>query len=316
MKKVAAVQMSSGSQPQANLLEASRWLREAAERGADLVVLPENFALMARTDADILAIAEDWQQGPLQHFLAEQARQLGLWVVGGTLPLRSHRHDRARSACLVFDDRGECVARYDKIHLFDVRVPDSDEHYTESCLYEPGEQLTTLDTPLGRLGLAICYDLRFPELFRGLQQQGAECLVMPAAFTAQTGQAHWDLLLRARAVENQCFFLAAAQGGFHINGRETYGHSALVDPWGRVVGQLGRSPGVLVQDMDLTCVQQVRKVFPAVHHRRLACAEQPGRACLVPEHGVADTVTGSRTTAAGEESLPVSASPRHSRRII
>jgi deaminated glutathione amidase len=271
MTNVAAIQMASGPQPQANLLEAKRLLKGAVKQGAKLVVLPENFAMMGMQDSDVLKIAEDPSGGPLQDFLAEQARRHGIWLVGGTIPLKTLRGDRARSSCLVFNDRGERVARYDKLHLFDVRVPDSDESYAESRVFESGDHIVTLDTPFGRMGLAICYDLRFPELFRGLLDQGAEFVAMPAAFTAQTGQAHWDVLLRARAIENQMFVLAAAQGGFHINGRETYGHSALVDPWGRVVAQLGRNPGVLVADLSCDCVGRIRTLFPAVHHRRLAC---------------------------------------------
>lgn len=272
MTKVAAIQMASGPQPQANLLEAERLLREAADKGAQLAVLPENFAVMGMQDADILDVAEVPDQGPVQAFLTQQARRLGLWLVGGTVPLRTERGDRVRSACLVYDDRGERVARYDKIHLFDVRLPDGDESYAESRTYEAGSHTVTVDTPFGRMGLSICYDLRFPELFRGLLDQGAELVVMPSAFTAQTGQAHWDILLRARAIENQLFMLAAAQGGFHVNGRETHGHSALIDPWGRVVAQLGRNPGVLVGDFSGECVSRIRTLFPAVDHRRLPVA--------------------------------------------
>ena len=278
MSQVAAIQMASGPQPQANLLEVKRMLKQAVKQGAQLAVLPENFAMMGMQDADLLKIAEDPKDGPLQSFLSEQARRLGIWLVGGTIPLKTLRGDRARSSCLVFNDRGERVARYDKLHLFDVHVPDSNEHYAESRVLESGDHIATLDTPFGRMGLAICYDLRFPELFRGLLDQGAEFVAMPAAFTAQTGQAHWDVLLRARAIENQMFMLAAAQGGFHLNGRETYGHSSLVDPWGRVVAQLGRNPGVLVADLASDCVGRIRKLFPAVEHRRLACEVE------VPSH--------------------------------
>lgn len=270
--KVAAIQMASGPHVQNNLLEAKRLLKNAAERGAQLIVLPENFAMMGMHDADVLGIAEEPGSGPLQDFLAEQARRLGVWIVGGTIPLRAGKRAlRARAACLVFDASGAAVARYDKMHLFDVHVPDSNEQYAESNTYESGDHIVTLDTPFGRMGLAVCYDLRFPELFRGLLDHGAEYVVLPAAFTAQTGQAHWDVLLRARAIENQMFMLAAAQGGFHINGRETYGHSALIDPWGRIVAQLTRNPGLLVAEMGCDCVERIRRLFPAVHHRRLAC---------------------------------------------
>lgn len=271
MAQIAALQMASAPQVQANLLEARRLLQESAAKGAALAVLPENFAMMGIQDADLLSIAEEPGKGPLQDFLSSQASRLKMWVVGGTIPLRAMRDDRVRAACLVFNDQGEMVARYDKIHLFDVHVPDSTEHYFESKIIEPGQSLVTVDTPIGRMGLAICYDLRFPELFRGLLDQGAEFVVIPSAFTALTGQAHWETLLRARAIENQYFILAAAQGGFHLNGRETHGHSALVDPWGRVEGMLARNPGVLVADLDCDCVVKIRRLFPAVQHRHFRC---------------------------------------------
>lgn len=272
MTQVAAIQMASGPQPQANLLEAKRLLQEAADKGARLAVLPENFAFMGMQETDVLGIAEVADgAGPLQAFLAEQARRLGLWIVGGTVPLQTADGQRVRSACLVFDDQGQQAARYDKIHLFDVQLPDSSEAYTESKVFERGDEIVVVDTPVGRMGLAICYDLRFPELFRALLDQGADWVALPAAFTAQTGQAHWDVLLRARAIENQYYMLSAAQGGFHVNGRETYGHSALIDPWGRVVDQLQRNPGVLLADLDHAQVERIRMIFPTIEHRRLAC---------------------------------------------
>lgn len=271
MTQIAALQMASAPQVQPNLLEAKRLLQESAQKGAVLAVLPENFAMMSMQDADLLSIAEEPGRGPLQDFLANQASRLKMWVVGGTIPLRATREDRVRAACLVFNDQGEVVARYDKIHLFDVHVPDSAEHYSESGIIEPGQSLVTVDTPVGRMGLAVCYDLRFPELFRGLLDQGAEFVVIPSAFTALTGQAHWEILLRARAIENQYFVLAAAQGGFHLNGRETHGHSALIDPWGRIDSMLARTPGVLVADLHCDCVDRIRRLFPAVRHRRFHC---------------------------------------------
>lgn len=272
MNQVAAIQMASGPQPQANLLEARRLLQAASDQGAQLAVLPENFAFMGMQETDILGIAEVADgAGPLQAFLGEQARRLGIWIVGGTIPLQTEHGERVRSACLVFDDQGRQVARYDKIHLFDVRLPDTTEAYTESRVFERGEQGVVVETPVGRMGLAVCYDLRFPELFRLLLDRGAEWVALPAAFTAQTGQAHWDVLLRARAIENQFYMLSAAQGGFHVNGRETYGHSALVEPWGRIVRQLQRNPGVLLAELDHTQVERIRNAFPAVAHRHLPC---------------------------------------------
>ncbi|MFN4263237.1 MAG: carbon-nitrogen hydrolase family protein [Thioalkalivibrionaceae bacterium] len=284
MHKAAVIQMASGPQVAANLAEAGRLLTRAAEGGAVLAVLPENFAQMAEPRAPF-DVAEAPGDGLIQGFLAETARRLGLWIVGGTVPLRETRFDgetvggerpRVRAASLVYDASGECVARYDKIHLFDVRLPRSsagaEESYTESDVFAPGDAVQIVDTPIGRLGLTICYDLRFPELFRALLGLGAEGFVVPSAFTAQTGQAHWSALLRARAIENQAFVLAAAQGGFHVNGRETYGHSLVVDAWGRVVQELARAPGVVIVDIDLEAQRDLRGRFPAVLHRRLRCS--------------------------------------------
>ena len=267
--QVAALQMASGPNVSANLLEASRLLQEAADCGAKLAVLPESFGFLGEQDADILPLGEREGQGPLQDFLAEMAAKLGIWIVGGTVPLREARTDRVRAACLVFDDRGNRVARYDKIHLFDVNLPESGERYEESATIEPGQQTVVLDSPFGRLGLAVCYDLRFPELFRALLDQGAEIVALPAAFTALTGQAHWEILVRARAIENLFYLIAAAQGGYHVNGRETYGHSMIVDPWGQVLDQVPRGAGLVCQPLDEEFRAAVRRNFPVIQHRRL-----------------------------------------------
>jgi nitrilase len=269
--KAAAVQMASGPNVSANLLEVERLAEEAAGSGAGLLVLPENFAFMGLAERDILAIGEADGAGPLQDFLAQLARRLGIWVVGGTVPIRVPAADKVRAACLVYDDRGRCVARYDKIHLFDVHLVETDEHYRESETIEPGDRVCVVDSPFGRLGLAVCYDLRFPELFRAMQDQGVELIALPAAFTALTGRAHWATLVRARAVENLSYVVAAAQGGFHVSGRETYGHSQVVDPWGNTLAQLPRGTGVVSAVLDPELQAATRRNFPCLEHRRLHC---------------------------------------------
>jgi nitrilase len=269
--KAAAVQMASGPNVSANLLEVERLAEEAAGSGAGLLVLPENFAFMGLAERDILAIGEADGAGPLQDFLAQLARRLGIWLVGGTVPIRVPAADKVRAACLVYDGRGRCVARYDKIHLFDVHLVETDEHYRESETIEPGDRVCVVDSPFGRLGLAVCYDLRFPELFRAMQDQGVELIALPAAFTALTGRAHWATLVRARAVENLSYVVAAAQGGFHVSGRETYGHSQVVDPWGNTLAQLPRGTGVVSAVLDPELQAATRRNFPCLEHRRLHC---------------------------------------------
>ncbi len=268
MSKIAALQMASGPQVSANLTEAARLIGQAAVAGAKLVVLPENFSIMPMKEADRLAAIETEGHGPIQDFLAAQARMYGIWLVGGTIPLRAQQKNRARAACLLFNDRGERVARYDKIHLFDVRL-ENGEQYTESASIEPGELTVVVDTPFGRLGLAVCYDLRFPELFRRLLDNGAELIAVPSAFTARTGRAHWEILVRARAVENLVYIIASAQGGYHLNGRETYGDSMIVSPWGEVMDRLERGSGYVIGDCDRSLQQRMRNNFPSIQHRKL-----------------------------------------------
>lgn len=271
MTKVAAVQMASGPNVTANLYEAERLITKAAEADARLVVLPENFAIMGMQETDKVAVREPEGRGPIQAFLAEQARRHGVWLVGGTIPLEASVPGKVRAACLVYDSSGERVARYDKMHLFDVRITESAESYTESRTIEPGDGLTVIDTPFGRLGLAVCYDLRFPELFRGLFARGMEILALPAAFTAITGRAHWEVLVRARAIENFCYVVASAQGGYHFNGRETHGDSMIVEPWGGVLDRLPRGSGVVLGEVNLERVRDIRRNFPVAEHRRLGC---------------------------------------------
>ena len=234
----AAIQMASSPNVNANLLKAGQLVAEAVGAGARLVVLPENFALMGSDEFDKVKIREKDGEGPIQEFLATTAKKHGIWLVGGTIPLEANDDNKVRAACLVYNDKGDVVARYDKIHLFDVNVPDTNEVYKESASIEAGEHIRVVDTPYGKLGIAVCYDLRFPEFFRSAVNEGIDILAVPAAFTAETGAAHWEVLLRARAIENQCYVIASNQGGFHLNGRKTFGHSMIIDPWGRDSGLL------------------------------------------------------------------------------
>jgi nitrilase len=262
--------MTSSPDVAANLASARGLLERARAQGAVLAALPENFAIMGRTEAEKVAVAEAMGEGPIQAFLGHTARELGMWIVGGTIPIRDAKQPgRVAAASLVFDERGRCVARYDKIHLFDVDIPGREERYRESATVVPGVQPMVTTTPLGRLGMAVCYDVRFPELFRILQAQGAEVFSLPSAFTAPTGRAHWELLVRARAVENLCYVLAPAQSGMHDNGRETYGDSMIVDPWGHVVARVSEvGPGLAVAEIDRTLQHELRSRFPALAHRK------------------------------------------------
>lgn len=267
----AAIQMASSPNIGANLLEAGRLVEKAAAKGARLIVLPENFALMGLNETDKLAAAEADGDGPIQDFLAKTADRLKVWVIGGTLPIKARNSERVHASCLVFDGRGARVGRYDKIHLFDVDVPGTTEIYRESATIEAGDRSLVLETPFGRLGIAICYDLRFPEQFRSMADSGLDLLAVPSAFTAKTGAAHWDILVRARAIENLCYVIAANQGGFHVNGRETYGHSMIVDPWGSTLASLASGAGVVSAEVDLDRLAKVRAAFPALAHRKLRC---------------------------------------------
>jgi len=265
--KLAALQMTSGPDVAANLAQARGLLEEAAAQGAALAALPENFSFMGLKDADKRAVAEADGSGPVQDFLGSTARRLGLWIVGGTVPLRSADDGRVAAASLVYDADGCRVGRYDKIHLFDVDLPERAESYRESAHVAPGAQAVVIDTPVGRLGLSVCYDVRFPELYRHLSAQGAQLLAIPSAFTSPTGRAHWETLLRARAIENLCYVIAPAQSGFHPSGRETYGDSMIVDFWGRILKRVPRGRGCAVATVDLPAQAGVRKSFPALVHR-------------------------------------------------
>jgi len=269
VKSAAVIQLSSVADVGANLRRAGRLLARAADAGAALAVLPENFACMPGNSADRRRAAEPEGTGPIQDFLADTAARLGVWIVGGTVPLEAEP-DRVAAAVLVYDAAGRRVARYDKMHLFDVSLPGRRESYRESRHFVPGDSPVALDTPLGRMGLAVCYDLRFPEFFRHLVlRERCELFAVPSAFTAATGRAHWALLLRARAVENQCFVCAAAQSGVHADGRETHGESLIVDPWGEVLARLPKRAGVASAPLDRQRQRRLRERFPVLDHVRL-----------------------------------------------
>jgi deaminated glutathione amidase len=262
---VAAVQMVSGGDVVANLGAARTLIAEAAAAGARLVVLPEYFGVFGTRATDKVAAREADGNGAQQSFVAEQARQHGVWLVGGTVPIACADPARVRSACLVYGPDGKRVARYDKIHLF--AFSRGEERYDEGRTIEPGKKRVAIELPCGRVGLSVCYDVRFPELYRGLGDLAL--ILVPSAFTATTGVAHWHLLLRARAVENQCYVLAAAQGGTHPGGRRTYGHSVLIDPWGRIVAEREEGPGIVVGAVDPARIAEVRAQLPALSHRVL-----------------------------------------------
>ncbi|MFC1589166.1 carbon-nitrogen hydrolase family protein [Pseudomonadota bacterium] len=271
MSKVAAIQMASGPNVQANLAEAEKFINIAVQQEAELIVLPEEFAIMGMTEMDKVGIAEQEGQGPIQDFLSAQASKHGIWLVGGTVPIQSTEANKVYAACLLFNSTGEVAARYDKIHLFDVTLEENDESYTESETTSAGDEVVVVETPFGRLGLAICYDLRFPETFRAMADTGVDIIALPSAFTSLTGKAHWETLIRARAIENLSYMVAAAQGGYHVNGRETHGDSMIVDPWGTVLNRLPHGTGVVVSEVDIKKLQKTRQLFPALDHRRLNC---------------------------------------------
>jgi predicted amidohydrolase len=275
--KVAAIQMTSGPDVTLNLEQARGLLEEATAHGAGLAVLPENFAFMGLHDADKRAVGESDGSGPIQDFLSSTALRLRVTIVAGTIPLRAGEDGRVAAASLVYAPDGKRVGRYDKIHLFDVDIPSGagvesggTGRYRESTHVAPGADAVVVDTAAGKLGLSVCYDVRFPELYRSLSASGAQLLSIPSAFTSPTGRAHWETLLRARAIENLCYVIAPAQSGFHPSGRETYGDSMIVDPWGRVLQRLPRGRGSVLADIDLNAQAEVRRNFPALQHRVFA----------------------------------------------
>ncbi|MDD4930017.1 MAG: carbon-nitrogen hydrolase family protein [Gallionella sp.] len=263
--KVAAIQMASGPNVAGNLSEARRLIARAAEQGAKLVVLPEFFAIMGMTDQDKLGVCESAGSGPIQDFLSEAARTHGVWLIGGSIPRTSGSADKVFNTCMVFDDQGMEVAHYDKIHLFSLSL--GNEHYDEAQTIASGDKIVVFDSPFGRIGLGICYDLRFPELFRAMKN--VDIIALPAAFTETTGKMHWETLIRARAIENLAYVIASAQGGYHVNGRETHGNSMIVDPWGRVLDRLPRGSGVVIAEVSRPYQASLRSSLPALHHRTM-----------------------------------------------
>lgn len=272
---VAVIQMVSGDNIATNLACARGLLEQAAAGGARLAVLPENFAAMGQIDVAQIAALEAQQQGPILPWLAQTARELGLWIVGGTLPLlpEGQMQGKPCASSLLFNEFGECVARYDKLHLFDAAVADQQGRYQESQRYAKGQSCTVVDTPVGRLGMTICYDLRFPELYSALRDAGAELISVPSAFTALTGAAHWQVLLRARAIETQCLLLAANQGGVHSLGRETFGHSAIIDAWGTVLAEKPTGAGCVIHTYPRAEQAQIRQRMPIWRHKRFSVAQ-------------------------------------------
>lgn len=268
MTRVAAIQMNSGADVAANLEQAAQFIAKAARAGATLVVLPENFACMPARKGDIGGVAEEEGAGPIQDFLSTQSRLNRVWLVGGTAPLRAPA-DKVHASCLVFDSEGQRVARYDKMHLFDVDLAGG-ESYRESRQIAAGERVVVCDTPVGRLGLAVCYDLRFPELFRAMLAGGVDLIALPSAFTAQTGRAHWEVLLRARAIENSAYVIAPDQCGRHASGRTTHGDSMVVNPWGEVLDRLPSGSGYAIAEIDPAELARVRESLPSLAHRRIS----------------------------------------------
>ena len=268
MLNVAAVQMISGPDVDANLKRAEGFIKKAVSAGVELIVLPENFAFMGSRDDDRLAIKEEEGKGPIQQFVSQQAKDHGVYIVAGTVPLACEDDKKVYSSCLVYDRLGQQIARYNKIHLFDVIVSE-EERYSESESVLSGDEVVTVPLDFTTIGLSVCYDLRFPELYRELLEKGAELLLIPSAFTNATGKVHWEVLLRARAIENLSYVIAPNQGGKHPSGRETYGHSMIIDPWGHVLASEDKGEGVITAQIDLKHLHHIRETFPATNHRRL-----------------------------------------------
>ena len=270
MLRAATIQMVSTDNVEENLNQATKLVESSVNDGAEFILLPENFPFMGLHEHDKVAIAEPWGEGPIQAFLASCAKQHRIWLQGGTIPIKAMAADKVRAASLLFDPQGECVARYDKIHLFDVQVQSGgDDNYRESNSIEAGDEIVVARTPVANIGLSVCYDLRFPELYRNMLNQDVNIITVPSAFTATTGKAHWEHLLRSRAIENLCYVIASNQGGTHINGRITWGHSMIIDPWGDILACIDAGPGFACANLDFEQQEAFRKRFPAIQHREL-----------------------------------------------
>ncbi|MFN3545288.1 MAG: carbon-nitrogen hydrolase family protein [Thiobacillus sp.] len=267
--RVAAIQMASGPNVASNLAETEQLIELAVDAGARLVVLPEFFCIMGMKDADVVKAREPEGDGPIQVFLSRMAKKHKIWLIGGSVPLEANAANKVRNSCLVYDERGKLVARYDKIHLFGLDL--GNEHYQESKLIEPGDKVVVVSSPFGRIGLSICYDLRFPELYRAMPD--VDLIVVPSAFTATTGRAHFETLIRARAIENLAYVIAPAQGGYHLSGRETHGDSMIVDPWGVVLDRLPRGSGIVTANINPAYQASLRTSLPALKHRFVTCSQ-------------------------------------------
>lgn len=266
MSQISVIQWTSGSEPTENLEQLRRLVHLLPKERPQLLVLPEVFATFGAGEKRQQERAEKPGDGPIQSAVAEIAREHGLWIVAGTIPLQAG--ERYAAASILFDDSGQQRARYDKIHLFDAVVEDGTGTYRESAYTKPGDKLVVVDTPFGNIGMAVCYDLRFPEMFRALRQAGADLIVLPSAFTKVTGRAHWQPLIQARAIENQCYLVAPNQGGTHPDGRETWGHSLIADPWGKICAQISSDIGVASTRLDMSVLEKARERMPVESHNQ------------------------------------------------
>lgn len=269
MDSIASIQLSSGPNIQANLLEVSKYLEDISKTKSKLVVLPENFAFMPEDDSYFIENAEEFGYGPIQEFISENAKKYKLWIIAGTIPIKTESPDKVTSTTIVYNDSGDIVSRYDKIHLFDVELPNSNESYNESEVFQSGKDLKVIETPVGIIGLSICYDLRFPELFRLLHTSNVEIIVLPAAFTEQTGKVHWETLVRTRAIENLCYVVTSCQDGYHISGRQTHGNSMIVNPWGQIMSRKPAGSGFIESEINLKQLKSIREKFPVLEHINL-----------------------------------------------
>lgn len=269
MPKVAAIQMCSSHIIDENLNTAALLIEEAVKNGAKLIVLPEMFPIMGKKPTDKVDAKENYGGGKIQTFLSIQARKFNVWIVGGTIPIACEDMKKIKAACIVYNNKGDAIARYDKIHLFDVNISET-ESYKESDTTEPGDDLIVIDTPVGKLGLSVCYDIRFSALYTYLLNQGAEIIAIPSAFTVKTGEAHWQLLARSRAVENFCYVIGACQGGLHSSGRQTYGHSLIIEPWGKIIEEITKpGNGIVYAEIDLKKLHQIRASIPINEHQKI-----------------------------------------------
>ncbi len=269
MGNISAIQLNSGPNIAVNLFDVSSFIEKIADTDSKMVVLPENFALMPENDSDYIKYAETLGNGQIQDCISELASRYKIWIVGGTIPIKSSDGNRVSASTITYNDKGERISVYNKIHLFDVTLPKSKESYNESKYFMPGDKIEIIDTPIGRAGIACCYDLRFPELFRLQQRENIEVIIIPASFTEQTGQVHWEVLIKARAIENTCFVVSSCQGGYHINGKKTYGHSMIVSPWGKTLDIIEKGKGFITSEIDLSRLKSLRENFPVLEHMKL-----------------------------------------------